>query len=84
MLSKTWHSAALSTTSVRILASRGCPGDAPLYFGARDVPGAALFDFSDVELEKVVQPGDEFLSVHVLLSAPVRGVKPCLRGWAAA
>jgi hypothetical protein len=29
-----------------------------------DVPGPALFDFRDVELEEVVQPGDEFLSAH--------------------
>ena len=29
-----------------------------------DVPGPALFDFGDVELEEVVQPGDEFLSVR--------------------
>ena len=36
------------------------------WLGASDVPGTALFDFGDVELEEVVQPGHEFLSVHVL------------------
>jgi hypothetical protein len=58
--------------------------DAPLRLGARDVPGTALFDFGDVELEKVVQPSDEFLSVHVVPSVYVRNVKPWLRTWAAA
>ena len=31
--------------------------------GERSVPGATLFDFCDVELQQVVQPGYEFLSV---------------------
>ena len=78
MLSKTWHSAALSAMSVHMLTpgGQGCPS----ILGARNVPGTALFDFGDVELEEVVQPGDEFLSVHVLRSASGRDEGVCADG----
>jgi hypothetical protein len=57
MLSNTWHSAALECALVRSLRLRAgcCP---------RDIPGPALFDFGDVELEEVIEPGNEFLSTH--------------------
>jgi hypothetical protein len=64
MLSNTWHSAALKCVLVRSLRLRA--GSFP-----RDVPSPALFDFSDVELEEVVEPGDEFLSAHGLWLARV-------------
>lgn len=79
MLSKTWHSAALLQTISMSCAS----GRLPLPLGTRrracNVPGAALFDFGDVELEQVVQPGDEFLSAWVVVSVRVGNMMcPCV------
>jgi hypothetical protein len=71
MLSKTWHSAALfHPVSTCPCMRRGC-GAPPPALRACDVPGAALFDLGDVEPEEVVQPGDEFLSACVYMSASV-------------
>jgi hypothetical protein len=56
-------------------ALAGClPRHAPLHVCRDcdydcDVPGAALFDLCNVELEQVVQPGDEFLSTQTPQSA---------------
>lgn len=80
MLSKTWHNAALyqAISNCRWTASGLLPLDASC---VGDVPSTALFDFGDVELEKVVQPGDEFLSARVMLSAHARDVKQRLSKW---
>jgi hypothetical protein len=60
---------------------QSCPGALPRRLPqhappACDVPGAALFDLCDVELEEIVQPGDEFLSTQPPQSADV----PAQRG----
>jgi hypothetical protein len=69
MLSKTWHSAALfHPVSICSVVSRGCAAPRPV-LRVRDVPGTALFHLCDVELEEVVQPGHEFLSAEVHMSA---------------
>jgi hypothetical protein len=73
MLSKTWHSAALSDRQPLLQpifhALQHAIPPKPLY---DDVPCTALLDLGDVELEEVVQPCDEFLSARNARSAKDR------------
>jgi hypothetical protein len=82
MLSKTWHSAALcegqSVCDLFHDLGLRCHRTAPLRLKrgqCYDVPGTALLDFCDVELEEVVKPRDEFLSIWTAASVHVAGLE---------
>jgi hypothetical protein len=86
MLSKTWHSAALceGQSVCNFFQDLGlrCHRAAPLRLKRGqfyDVPSTALLDFCDVELEEVVKPRDEFLSIWTAASVHVAG--PEVNAW---
>jgi hypothetical protein len=73
MLSKTWHRAALLGRQYSLLpVSRALQHAIPPKPKYDDVPSTALLDLGDVQLEEVVQPCDEFLSVGDARSAKRR------------